>query len=201
MGAGASPLLGRSDEIARVERALERAEEGAARVVPIVGEPGIGKTTLLRELCARADERRHLVLEGRAAEFEGDAPFGVFVDALDDYAASLGERQLERLSGGRLDELAGVLPSVPAPAGDRPASVPVERYRAYRALRNMLEQLALRRPLVLALDDMHWADPASIELACHLLRSRLRAPVLLAAAFRPNQFSPELAAALAAVAR
>jgi hypothetical protein len=58
--------------------------------VRIVGEPGIGKTALLRELIERASERGDLVLAGRGAEFERDIPFGVWVDALDDYAGALG---------------------------------------------------------------------------------------------------------------
>ena len=55
----------------------------------IVGEPGIGKSRLLGELCRRGEERGYLVLDGRAAEFERDIPFGLVVDALNDYLGSL----------------------------------------------------------------------------------------------------------------
>ena len=76
------------------------------------------------------------------------------------------------------------------------ASGPVlqdERYRAHRAVRELLERLALRRPLVLVLDDVHWADPASVELLAALLRRPPDAAVLLVMAGRPRQLPERLA--------
>src|SRR5918996_5668878 len=78
-------------------------------------------------------------------------------------------------------------------AGEAPAALGDERYRSHRAVRALLEKLAGTRPLILALDDMQWADDASLELLAHLLRRRPRAPVLLALAFRDRQAPPRLA--------
>ena len=80
--------VGRQKELAELEALLARLNEGAPGCVAIEGEPGIGKTRLLRELRERGDERGHLVLTGSVEEFEREVPFGVWVDALDAYVAS-----------------------------------------------------------------------------------------------------------------
>jgi predicted ATPase len=191
-------LVGRRAELGMIERALCAVEDGAGRVVQLAGEPGIGKTRLLSELCTKAEKRHHLVLAGRAAEFESDLPFGLFVDALDDYIGDLNPDSHVMTKLAR--ELSAIFPSY-APSGQTWAGLQVERYRIYRAMRAVLETLGGSRPVVLALDDMHWADPASVELLCYLLAHFPKAALLLAVAFRPAQTPPQLAAALQAAAR
>src|SRR3712207_8267580 len=78
----------------------------------VTGEPGIGKSRLLAELEQRARERDHTVLTGRAAEFERDLPFSVFVDALDGYVAGIEPDRLARMGVGRLVQLGTMLPSL-----------------------------------------------------------------------------------------
>jgi DNA-binding CsgD family transcriptional regulator len=152
--------------------------------VALSGEPGIGKTRMLEELERRATERGCTVLTGRGAELERDLPFGVWVDALDDHAAWLGSNRLERMLGDRVAELARVLPSVDAGGAAPAPALQDERYRAHRAVRALLEQLAAAAPVVVLLDDLQWADDSSLELVAHLLRRPPRAPLLVAAAFR-----------------
>ena len=160
------------------------------------GEPGIGKTRLLRELAARAEPRGHLVLSGSASELERDLPFSVFVDALDEYVESLEPNRLAALDDDVQAELAHVFPSLSALAGGREVAPQHERYRSHRAVRALLEHLAQTRPLVLVLDDFHWADSASVELLGALLRRPPAAAVLIAVALRPRQTPERLAAAL-----
>src|SRR6478609_5911438 len=132
------PLIGRTAELVAIDRALTTL--GRARVLELVGEPGMGKTRLLAELSARAAARGLRVLSGSASELARDLPFGVFVDALE-----------EQLPADGLDpELGLVFPALGAPP-----TLQQERYRAHRAGRVLLEALA---PLVLVLDDLHWAD-------------------------------------------
>jgi DNA-binding NarL/FixJ family response regulator len=131
---------------------------GAARFVHVSGEPGIGKTRLLGELCERARAAGADVREGAAAEFEVDAPFGAWLDAFGDQLAEL----------------------LPGTAGHGPG----ERWRVHRAVRARLAALAGTRPLVVALDDLHWADAATLELLAALRRRLPAAPVLLATASR-----------------
>jgi ATP/maltotriose-dependent transcriptional regulator MalT len=177
-------LVGRTHELSELEAALERIASGRPWFVQILGEPGIGKSRLVAELCRRGEDRGYLVLDGRAAEFERDVPFGLIVDALNDYIGSLDPALLQAHDDDPLRELASIFPSLPRqePA-TRAAAHGVERYRLHYAIRSVLERLSERQPMVLALDDLHWADAASIEMLAHLLR-RFRGPLLTAVAYR-----------------
>ena len=196
-GAGGS-LIGRADAVAALERLLAE-RRGRAHLIAVTGEPGIGKTRLLAELAARAAVRARTVLEGRATEFEREIPFALFVDALDDQLGSLPPRVLAPLGGERLAELARAFPALARFQADRVA-LGVERYRLHRAMRALVELLARRAPLLLVLDDVHWADQASLELLLHLVRRPPRADALLALAYRHAQVAPELAEQLSAAA-
>lgn len=188
-------FVGRGSELDLLEDALEAVGRGESRAVEIVGPAGIGKTRLLAELSRRADARGDVVLAGAGAELEQDLPFWVFVDALDEYVESIEPRRLERLDDVVRSELGQVLPSLAA----SPAAVAQavhERYRTHRAVRELLEQLAATKPLVLVLDDVHWADPASLDLLVALLHRPPAAGVLFAIAARPHQLPDRLATAL-----
>ncbi len=193
-------LVGRDHELGELDVALDQLAAGEPWFVQISGEPGIGKSRLLAELCRRGEDRGYLVLEGRAAEFERDIPFGLIVDALNDYLASMEPAMLRALDEDALSELASILPSLPRPdsSGSRRPGEGAERYRLHYAIRNVLERLTRRQPMVLALDDVHWADAGSVEVLSHLLR-RFRGPLLLAVAYR--QSPPRLLAQLEGTAR
>src|SRR5438034_5125498 len=192
----ADRLVGRAEELGSLDQVLAELDRGSAAAIELVGEPGIGKTRLLAELAARADARGHLVLSGSASELERDLPFSVFVDALDEYVECLDRRRLAALDDDVQAELAHVFPSLSALAGGREVAFQHERYRTHRAVRALLEHLAETRPLALVLDDLHWADSASVELLGALLRRPPAAPVLLALALRPHPMTDRLAAAL-----
>ncbi len=205
---GNPPLVGRHDALRTFGQALDAASRGVFQFLSLVGEPGAGKTRLLGELAAAAARgyRDLIALWGRAAEFEQEMPFGVVVDALDDHVEDRGPDLLDRLGAETARLLASVLPSVRAAAspgpGDAPAAAGTRRdltgrYRLYRGVRRLLDELARPHGLVLILDDVHWADDASIELLDHLVRHPPSGTVLVAIAYRPAQASPRLAALLA----
>ena len=191
-------LVGREDEVALLSDEVDQLNDsgGGFRVVEIVGEPGIGKSRLLVELRRLAESRGHVVLAGRAAEFQGMLPYAVFVDALDDQLAKLGADGVKEL-GIDASQFAGVFPSL-ADASTTPSSnlIEAERFRVHRAIRRLLEQLASNGSLVFVLDDLHWADHASVELVGYLLRHPPAAAVLLALAYRPRQLSGTVAGSL-----
>jgi len=196
MATVAEQLVGRAEEIGAIERAVAGLKSAEPATLAFLGEPGIGKTRMLAELGERADALGQIVLSGSASELESDLPFWVFVDALDEYVAGLDPRRLESLEDNVRAELGRVLPSMSEFAGSGEAALQDERYRSHRAVRDLLERLAATKPLVLVLDDLHWADSASIELVSALLRRPPAAAVLLALGARPRQLPERLSAAL-----
>jgi len=185
------PLVGRAHERAALDGALDALAAGASRVVLVEGEPGIGKSRLLADLAERTSERGWTALGARASEFEADLPYALWTEALDRQLSELGDRRLARLGLADAPALAAVLPNlVPDPAT-------ADRHRTHRALRDLVERLAATRPLVLCLDDVHWADPSSADALAALVRRPPAAPVLLAVSARTGQAPATLVAALA----
>ena len=159
----AEPLVGRAEEL----RALEAGLGHLPGAVELVGEPGIGKTPAARRARAVADDRGCLVLAGSASELERDLPFWVFVDALDDYVARARPPSGERRPGPSSRRFPWA-----APGGRGLAD---ERYRTHQAVRALLALLGARRPLVLVLDDLHWADSARSSCSARCCSARPRA--------------------------
>ncbi|MER6784053.1 BTAD domain-containing putative transcriptional regulator [Streptomyces sp. NPDC000658] len=194
----AGHLIGRRTELAVLDAAVEDALAGAPGVIEVVGEPGIGKTRLLGELGERAGRRGFVTLAGRSVEFDR-APYGAFVDALDDHLAGVDFDRLRHVgpSSAAFALLSTVFPALcdRFPAGPEP--VTGERYWLHRAVRTLLETLSAAGGLVLSLDDLQWTDDGTAELIDHLVRHPPRTPLLLALAYRPRQAPPRLVAALA----
>lgn len=186
--AGAVPFVGRAEELGRLDAALTRTGAGGPAVVDVTGEAGIGKSRLLAEFTARARLRGATVLRGRATEYERHTPFQPFADAFSDL-----DRQALRAFPSLVDlppELRGAAEPA-AGAGAR------DRFGLYRSASVVLRRVRGAR-LVIVLDDLHWADPASLELLDHLVRHPAPAsPVLLVVSRRDRQAPAALTAALA----
>jgi ATP/maltotriose-dependent transcriptional regulator MalT len=189
-------FVGRVDALDSVEALLDELHRGGPAVAEVAGEPGIGKTRLLRELASRADARGYVVLGGSASEFEHDLPFSVFIDALDEYLQGLDGGALDELDDPVRTELAHIFPALWALADGREVALQHERYRSHRAARHLLERLAAPTPLVLVLDDVQWADSASVELLGALLHRPPASPVMIALSVRPRQAPERLRGAL-----
>lgn len=186
-------VVGRDREVSLLDELLEQPGGDRARFVFVEGEPGIGKTALLDVLATTADRQGRLLLEGHGTELEQESPFGVFVDALDDYLLARADDLRRRLDPEVLDELAGVFPSLRSGLQAIVLPGPDERVLAYRAIATLLEVLAEDGPTVVVLDDLHWADRGSLELLSHLLRRRPRGPILIAGAYRTGRIDPGFA--------
>ena len=111
-------MKGRDRELGRLGHALDELEAGVAGIVAVVGEPGIGKSRLLRALQQHARARGMLVLCGRTAEFERELPYSALVDACDDHLQALDRTRLRGMDADRAAQLAGIFPA-------RPTSRPV----------------------------------------------------------------------------
>ncbi|MDO9354518.1 MAG: AAA family ATPase, partial [Solirubrobacteraceae bacterium] len=189
------PLVGRDRELAVIDETLAVLSAGGPQLLDILGEPGIGKTTLLTELRSRAEDLGARVDAGAAQEFEQEVPFALIGDALGPAVEAIDPRDLSRLGADVRDELASIFPGLAS--SERPgAPRPNERYRLHRAVRDLIERLAAAQPVVLILDDLHWADPASAELVSSLVRSPPRGPVLIAIGRRSTSLMPTLQVAL-----
>jgi DNA-binding NarL/FixJ family response regulator len=201
----AGRLVGRRTEMTRVDDLLGGAEPGYPTVLQIAGASGIGKTRLLSAVLAQAQRAGYLALSGRASEFDAEEPYGVFVDLLDRSVPELPQQRLLSLGDEALGELADVFPALSKRgAEERPpgaGSAGVERYRLHRAVSALCDLLACGRPLFLAVDDLHWADPASVELLLYLLRRPPSAPLLVAVTYRPRQLHSKTASLLAQAER
>ncbi|MFC9701087.1 AAA family ATPase [Streptomyces sp. NPDC056943] len=190
-----APLVGRARELDRLDGLLGCRTEGAGPVaVDVTGEPGIGKTRLLTEFGTRARGRGATVLRGRAGTAEGDAgtPFQAVLDAF----ADLDHR--ERATTPALAALARLVEHdvLDGRAAQDVRDVDEERVRRIGAALGRVPAPGL----VLLLDDLHRADPATVALVDHLLRHPLRAPVLVVVARRERQTPPALASSLARAA-
>ena len=208
------PLVGRAPELALVRDAFRRVRESGTAVVHLAGPSGVGKTALLASLLDEI-EPEALVLRGRCYERES-VPYKAFDGIVDELVAQLSA------PGGRYDSVAlpawiaelsrvfPVLASVPFIAARLDGRAPIStnvpvievRRRAVCALRELFTSIAALRPLVLAIDDLHWADADSAALLVKLLEAPAPPGLLLAASFRPTEaaLGPDVAAYFEAVA-
>ncbi|GGM35516.1 BTAD domain-containing putative transcriptional regulator [Dactylosporangium sucinum] len=198
------PLVGRDAELAALIELLAPAREGHTRLASLVGEPGIGKSRLVAELARHSADNGFAVLMGRCSDDEGAPPFWPWAGALRSLSAVLGDDVLRELAGADADRLAGLLPAVAGRGGRAPAaqdgadgaSVDAERFRISDAVARLLAAAAGRQPLLVVLDDLHWADASSLRLLHHLAGHLADARVLIVVTRRPH---PEPAGVLAEV--
>ncbi len=194
-----SRFVGRKRELDQLLSGLAQAQEGRARFAAVEGEPGIGKTRLLRELSDRASDQGCLVLHGRAAEFERELPFGLFVDALDSYLEAAPASAFSTLPPELIDELASAFPAMrPLATGTTQAPAPDDRVRVHRAVRELIGGLAPGKAILITLDDLQWSDRASLELVGHLMRRPPRAGVLIAFSYRTRRLDSAVMTEIAA---
>ena len=164
----ATALVGREAELDRILRAVDAAAGGSGQLVLLAGEPGVGKTRLAQEATLAARNRRFVVATGRCYEAHQTVPFYPFLDALAslyELAPSAIREQVPR----QWPHLARLLPDLAAPYQPSGESQE-EQQRLFRAVTGFLQAVAAEAPVALLLDDLHWADEASLELLQHLAR-------------------------------
>jgi DNA-binding SARP family transcriptional activator len=184
------PFVGRDAELGAIGEAWRKASGGARRVTLIAGEPGIGKTSLVGELARRADADGGLVLYGRCDEDVGFA-FQPFVEALRAYVSACPPALLREQAGRGAPELARLLPELAELIGDvtpptRPDAA-LDQYLMFEAVVGFLAAVADRVPVLLVLDDLHWAARPTLHLLRHLVRASPDMAVCVVGTFRDTE--------------
>ncbi len=183
-----APLIGREPELARLRQALGETWQGRGQTVAVLGEAGIGKSRLIDELVADALQRGGRVLLGRSYETEQILPFGPWVDALRTGQVVSDVELLEGLSPVWRAELAWLLPELGEPGP--PLSTAAENYlRLFEAVTQLVAHLASRQPLLLILEDLHWADEMSLRLLSFLGRRMQTWAVLVVGTAREEELA------------
>src|SRR6266702_369547 len=184
-------LIGRGKELTVLAAALDRALAGETGFVLLGGEAGVGKTRLLRELSARAEDAGFGVLSGQCVEPGAEGlPFAPLVDVLRTLARTMPPDQLGRVLGPAASALSRLLPELapeaqpPGSAGETP-----QKAQLLELVLGVLGRLSAVRPVLLAVEDLHWADGSTLDLAAFLIRSLPAARVLLVITYRSDELN------------
>jgi serine/threonine protein kinase/tetratricopeptide (TPR) repeat protein len=187
-------FVGREAELSRLDQMLASATGGAGRIVFITGEAGLGKTALAERFLRRARASRHQLLVARGRCLEQHGPGEAFLPFLDALGALLFTPERERIAAALRDHAPTWCLQFPAAfrAGGaweqlQQETIGATRERMLREMGDVLEALAAATPVVLLLEDLHWADPSSIDLLNHLSHRIHNRRVLLAATFRAEE--------------
>lgn len=182
-----APLVGRDGPWRRLQQAYDRARLGQGQVVLIAGEAGVGKSRLVQEFATGLRDRA-TVVRGNSHETEQGLPYWPLLEALRPYAltANQAARDVEPLC---LAEIARLLPELRTLLPDLPDLPPAElgqdQARLFLALTQWLLSLAARRPpLILCLDDLHWADEATRSWLGYFARKIEAVPILVLGTYR-----------------
>jgi ATP/maltotriose-dependent transcriptional regulator MalT len=170
---GSHPLLvGRDRELSILRQHLAAAVGGHGSLVLISGEAGIGKTALANALCREAAEQGALVLVGRCYDLTETPPYGPWVELFATYAPEHDRPALPTAFAQR-----GTISDV------------ISQAALFHDVRDFLTALATHGPLVLLLDDLHWADPASLDLLRFLARSLSNLPIVILVTYRSDELT------------
>jgi class 3 adenylate cyclase/tetratricopeptide (TPR) repeat protein len=186
-------VVGREAEMAAMSDALERVAGGGGReVVLISGEAGLGKTTLVAEFARAAFANGACVLFGHCEE-DLATPYQLFAEALGHYVTHAPEAQLAAHGALHGSDLARLVPALSSRLPGLPPSkatdADTERYQLFAATVALLAQASRPQPVVLVLDDLQWADKASLQLVRHVVAADKPMRVLLLATYRDSELS------------
>jgi DNA-binding CsgD family transcriptional regulator/tetratricopeptide (TPR) repeat protein len=187
-GRVASPTLaGRLEELELLEAARRRAADGEPAVVLVGGEAGIGKTRLVAELTNRCAAHGTRVLSGGCVPVgDGALPYAPIVEALRALVAEVGVAAVRELVGPSWPELARLLPTLGEPEGTGPTEQAAQS-RLFELVLGLVGRLGEQAPMVLVIEDLHWADQSTCDLLAFLVRNLRRERLLVVVTYRNDE--------------
>jgi predicted ATPase len=202
-----APFVGRHWERALLERDLVSASHGLLRAATLEGEPGIGKTRLMSIFAEQAASYGMVVLQGGAFDAEGMPPYLPLLEALDPYIQSTSASDLKEQAASGATILGALFPALSARLGPVPAPYPLPqdqaRLRLFEAMGAFLREIGKPAGMLLTLDDLHWADPSTLEFLAYTTRRNLSSRIFILVGFRSAeaQVNAALQRTLAELAR
>ena len=196
-----SPIVGRDSEIALLRQRIAELMGGRGGIVSLMGEAGLGKSRLASEVLLRAPENFER-LEGRSLSFESAIPFAPFIEIFRKFAGLRpGEANAEayaKIGDPFIATMLGITPVGEDLNRVRFLEPPLRRERIFAAVIDALARRAEHKPLLVLIEDLHWADSATLDLVERLMATTGEVPLLLVAVFRPGPAEPSWRVHLAA---
>ncbi|HEX9015449.1 MAG TPA: AAA family ATPase, partial [Chloroflexota bacterium] len=181
-------LVGRRKELDLLLAAFDDAVSGSGRLAMLAGEAGIGKTWIAREVARQAAARGAVVMWGSCQDGNAQPPYGLWAEAFGGYVRADEPDVIGQALGEGAPAISQIVPEVRALLPSVPPAPPLspdeERLRLYEASVRFLLSIARQTPVLLVLDDLHWADPDSLGLLQNLARFAARSRILVIGTYR-----------------
>jgi tetratricopeptide (TPR) repeat protein len=185
-------FVGREAELSLMRRHLEQTLRGGGRVVTIAGAPGVGKSRIANEVSTDASQRGFLVLTGNCYDLDDSVPFIPFVEIFEAALACAASPEVFREALGEnataiarvMPQLRRLFPDIPPPPQISPEQ---SRRILFNAVAELLAHTAATRPVLLLLEDLHWADQGTLSLLDHLVGQLAGIPVMIIATYRDSE--------------
>jgi class 3 adenylate cyclase/tetratricopeptide (TPR) repeat protein len=191
---GRMPFVGRGPEIDLLRHRWDETMAGRSGLVLVAGEPGIGKTRLVEELVTHAERDGAAVLWGHCLEGDWMPPYAPFVEAFETLVGGADPDALRLDVGGGGSALARLVPALRAALPGLPDAEPLqpdeERFRLIDSLSRLLVACSARRPLLVCLDDLQWADQGTVDALRHVVRAASGHRILVAGTYRDAETGP-----------
>jgi len=188
-----SVFVGRQRELGELRAALEESLTGRGRLAMLVGEPGIGKTRTAQELASYAQDRGAQVYWGRCYDESGAPPYWPWVQAIREYVQQAAADRLQAEMGPGAADIAGIVPDIDAKLPGLPSPPALEpeqaRFRLFDSITRFCKTAARSQPLVLILDDLHWADEPSLLLLRFMAQQLQDSCILVVGCYRDVELS------------
>lgn len=188
---GRTPFVGRDGEYAWLVSHVEEAIAGRGGVAVVAGEAGLGKTRLVQEVVDYACRRGVITLEGRCFELGSTLSYQPFIQTLRDYLPTADAQHLRQIPSVWLAEVARLLPELSEVFPDVPPNVRLppehQKSRLFEGVAQFIVHISQEQPLVIFLDDLHWADRSTLELLHYVARRIATEKVLVIGTFRSEE--------------